>query len=162
MKLNLKPLVGGWLCVACSLGAPPMKTAATCSSGDLTVQMEAGHFLLTEDPKTNSTVCDGIQMVLSNYRDEYSLRFGREDLAEIPIRIRATDDLRTTGIESPFNVSGHTYDDAIDLAQSAWDSLPHELNHVRAGPGHSGWCVDYEPWSEQILGINQRSYLQCR
>jgi hypothetical protein len=138
-----------------------MKTATTCSSGDLKVEIEVGHFMLTEDPPTNSTVCDGIRNILSNYRDEYSLRFGRQDLTEIPIRIRATEDLRTLGVESPYAVSGHTYDDAIDLGQSAWDSLPHELNHVRTGPGHSGWCVDYEPWSEAVLGIDQRSYLQC-
>ena len=125
------------------------------------VQIEAGHFMLTEDPQTNSTVCDGIRMTLSHYRDEYGLRFGRQDLRDIPVRIRATEDLRTIGIESPFMVSGHTYDDAIDLAQSEWSALPHELNHVRTGSGHSGWCVDYEPWSEEVLGIDQRSYLHC-
>src|SRR5215469_11270600 len=109
MKRKLNLLMGGWLCVACSLGAPPMKTATTCSSGDLKVEIEVGHFMLTEDPRTNSTVCDGIRNILSNYRDEYSLRFGRQDLTEIPIRIRATEDLRTLGVESPYAVSGHTY-----------------------------------------------------
>ena len=138
-----------------------MKAAVTCSVGDLVVQIEDGHFMLTEDPQKNLTVCDGIRSILSNFREEYGLRFGRQDLAETPIRIRAAEDLRTIGVESPFPVSGHTYDDAIDLAQSAWDSLPHELNHVRTGSGHSGWCIDYEPRSEAVLGIDQRSYLQC-
>ena len=162
MRLQLTALVGGWLCIACSPGAPPMQVAATCSSGDLTVQIEAGHFLLSEDPRTASAVCEGIRMMLVSYREAYAVRFGNQDLRGIPVRIRSTDDLRTTGIESPLGVSGHTYGDAIDLAELAWNSLPHELNHLRTGPGHTGWCADFEPWSEEVLGINQRSYLHCR
>jgi hypothetical protein len=139
-----------------------MKVASTCADGALTVELEAGHFMLTGSPAANAGICDAIRSIVSTYRDEYELRFGHQRLTRSPVRIRATEDLRATGIQASYVVTGHTYDDAVDLAQSAWESLPHELNPVRTGPGHAGWCADYEPWSEEVLGIDQRSYLGCR
>jgi len=65
-------------------------------------------------------------------------------------------------VDEPFAVSGHTYENAIDLARTALETFPHELNHLRSGRGHDGWCADFEPWSEAVLGISQRSYLGCR
>ena len=57
--------------------------------------------------------------------------------------------------------TGRTYADAIDLARFDWAELPHELNHVRVGPGHEGWCLDFEPWSEAVLGIDEGAHLGC-
>lgn len=37
----------------------------------------------------------------------------------------------------------------------------HELNQVRVGPGHEGWCREFEPWSEAVLGVDERAYLGC-
>ena len=149
--------------LACGLGsAPPIDVAAACSRGDLTVQIEAEHPLLAGDATADAQRCATVAETLGHYREEYELRFDHLELNHIPVRLRVAMDLRTTGVESQFAVSGHTYGDAIDIAGTMLESFPHELNHVRAGSGHDGWCIDYEPWSEAVLGINQRGYLGCR
>jgi hypothetical protein len=165
MKLaaTLLALLMGWGNLACSMGsAPPMSVGAACAEGDLKVEIAVGHSLLSGDQDTDGERCGGVAEALEEYRREYERRFGRQQLAGIPIRIHEVDDLRSIGVEGRFPVSGHTYDDAIDLARDALEAFPHELNHVRTGAGHDGWCIDYEPWSEEVLGINQRGYLGCR
>ncbi len=139
-----------------------MSVATTCARGDLSIEIEDGHSLLTGDPSVDGRECMALAAALRHYREEYELRFGRVNLTNVTIRLRAADDLRTTGVESQFTVSGHTYGDAIDLAGAGLEAFPHELNHLRTGLGHDGWCLDYEPWSEEVLGINQRGYLGCQ
>ena len=73
------------------------------------------------------------------------------------MRVRAKDELTHTGP----GVVGSTSADAIDLGVDHIGAFPHELNHVRTGSGHAGWCIDFEPWSEEVLGINARTYLGC-
>jgi len=146
-------LLAGWCvgaAVACGMGAPPMKVGERCSSGDLVVEMELG----------SATRCSDALARSDQFRAVYGARFGAQDLAGIPVRYRVTEFLNIPGYEG-WNIIGHTYDDAIDLANGHFESLPHELNHVRTGPSHDGWCKDYEPWSEAVLGIDQRSYLGC-
>ena len=138
-----------------------MVLGAICSRGDLRVEIEDGYSSLGDDPHQRARRCSVLAEALGKYREEYEARFGRQDLGEIPIRIRAADDLRSVGVKGQFAVSGHTYVDAIDLGRDALEAFPHELNHVRTGLSHDGWCVDYEPWSESVLGINQRGYLGC-
>lgn len=159
---------------ACGEASPstssPMQVGAGCPFGDTSLQLEEGHSLL--DPGTRPAVWQSLtpdevcQHIVSDwlqlYRDEYEVRFGHIALSDRVVRLRKTSDLRKTGLESDDAISGHTYSDAIDLGADGSDSLPHELNHVRTGSGHDGWCIDFEPWSEQVLGINQRVYLGCR
>lgn len=125
------------------------------------MEIEDGHPVLDDDPHHRARGCAAVAGALVQIREEYEARFGHQDLASIPVRVRAVDDLRTVGVEGRYAVSGHAYADAIDLGQSAIEAFPHELNHVRTGPSHDGWCVDYEPWSELVLGVNQRGYLGC-
>jgi hypothetical protein len=136
--------------IACGIAAPPMKVGERCRSGDLTVEMELGSTISCSDALARSV----------EFRAEYAARFGGHDLTGIPVRYRTSEHLDVPGYEG-WNITGCTYDDAIDLANGHFEGLPHELNHVRKGPGHAGWCVDYEPWSEAVLGIDQRSYLGC-
>jgi hypothetical protein len=155
----------------CEAGSSsPIEVAAACPFGDGWVQMEAGHYLL--DPDTTAPpwrsaapqqICEGVVSTwLQPYRDEYEARFGHVVLSDRVVRLRKANDLRDTGLEGDVSISGHTYPDAIDLSAGSWESLPHELNHVRTGSGHLGWCIDFEPWSEQVLGLDQRVYLGCR
>ena len=164
-------------CLACSVflaacdgeSSLPIQVAAACPFGDTRLQIEAGHYLL--DPVTTTPewrnvspeqVCQGVvSSWLQPYRDEYEARFGHVVLSERVVRLRKESDLRNTGLQADDAIGGHTYSDAIDLGAGSSDSLPHELNHVRTGSGHEGWCNDFEPWSEQVLGINQRVYLGC-
>lgn len=136
--------------VACGIAAPPMRIGERCRSGDLTVEMEVG---------STDTCSDALARSV-HFRAQYNARFGGQDLVRIPVRYRAAERLDIPGYDG-WNITGHTYDDAIDLAKGHFEGLPHELNHVRTGLGHEGWCIDYEPWSEAVLGIDQRSYLGC-
>ncbi|HZX43371.1 MAG TPA: hypothetical protein VFE93_16140 [Myxococcaceae bacterium] len=138
-----------------------MPIAVACSSGDLTLEIETGSDVL-QTMSTERECCLSQLDSLSFLRGLYETRFGHLDLRGWLVRIRATDDLRNTGLDVDYSVAGHTYSDAIDLAAHENTSLPHELNHVRRGSGHGGWCADFEPWSEQVLGIDQREYLGCR
>jgi hypothetical protein len=90
------------------------------------------------------------------YRALYESRFGHLDLTGIPVRYRAAIYLDGD------SHSGMTYVDAIDIAVTGRAGLPHELNHVRTGPSHEGWCLDYEPWSKTILGLDESAYLHCQ
>ena len=152
--------------------APAMSVAVECQLGDTVFQIEAGHWLLDPEKTTPGLkgaapehVCrEIVELWLQPYREEYEARFGHVSLTEHPVRLRSAQDLR----QSPgfpdhvdFSVGGHTYADAIDLAGGNFGSLPHEMNHVRAGAGHAGWCDDFEPWIESVLGMNQREYLGC-
>jgi hypothetical protein len=139
------------LLAGCGFGkAPTIKVGARCAKAGLTIEVEEGSPL----------DCGELLAASLEYRAEYEARFGRQDLSDYVVRFRAADVLSIPGYGG-WNITGHTYDDVIDLAGGHADDLPHELNHVRMGPGHAGWCFDYEPWSEQVLGINQRNYLGC-
>ena len=70
------------------------------------------------------------------------------------VRVRAMDELTYVGP----GVVGSTWADAIDLGVDHIRAFPHELNHVRTGSGHGGWCIDFEPWSEEVLGISEKGH----
>jgi hypothetical protein len=154
---------------ASSSTSSPMQVGAGCPFGDTSLQVEEGHYLLAPASTvavwrslTPQQVCQRIVSDwLQLYRGEYEVRFGQIVLSKRVVRLRKTRDLRDTGLEGDYEIGGHTYSDAIDLGAESTASLPHELNHIRTGSGHSGWCIDFEPWSEQVLGINQRVYLGC-
>ena len=110
------------------------------------MQVEAGHPIS----------CEELLRLSVMYRAEFEARFGRQDLAAVPIRYRNRDFL------DDGRHTGRTYANAIDLSRFNWTELPHELNHVRTGPDHDGWCLDFEPWSEEVLGVDERAYLGCR
>jgi len=125
--------------------APEITIRESCRAEDLEVQVEGGHPLS----------CAELLRVTQTYRAEYEARFGRRGLGGRPVRYRDADFLDGDGH------TGRTYPDAIDLARFDWAELPHELNHVRTGPGHDRWCLDFEPWSEAVLGVDERAYLGC-
>ena len=157
MKKILLTLAGGWLCVACGPSpAPPMAVAVSCTVGDLTVEIERGSAKL-EVMQTREDSCLSTVHTLAFLRGLYEERFGRQDLTDWRVRVRAMDELTHTGP----GVVGSTSADAIDLGVDHIGAFPHELNHVRTGSGHAGWCIDFEPWSEEVLGINARTYLGC-
>src|SRR5262249_48466797 len=126
--------------------APEIRIRESCQEGDLKVEVEGQHPIS----------CRELLRVTLNYRAEYEARFGRQDLTGRPVRYRDAD------LVDRDSHTGRTYPDAIDLARFEWGELPHELNHVRAGPGHDRWCEDFEPWSEAVLGIDERAYLGCQ
>ncbi|HET9035341.1 MAG TPA: hypothetical protein VFN45_04025 [Myxococcaceae bacterium] len=162
MEVPVLALFMGWGSLACGVrSAPPMDVGESCARGDLRVQVAAEHPRLTGVPELDAQWCAELLATLEQYREAYEARFGHQQLAHIPVRIQAVDDLRSVGAKGPYALSGATYADAIDLALNGIGSFPHELNHVRSGPSHDGWCIDYEPWSEAVLGIDQRSYLKC-
>lgn len=145
MRLTLLAL----LLAGCGAVAPPMEVAERCAAGDLTVEVERG----------SSAVCAQELVGLSAVRDLYQERFGHLDLTGIRVRVRATDYVPMP--DGRLDVAGATWVDAIDLAANHTPGLGHELNHVRTGTGHAGWCIDFEPWQEQVLGYESRSYLGC-
>ena len=131
---------------ACGTAAPPMQIGARCQRGDLRLEVEEGVPL---------PGCNELLAITVAYREAYEAEFGHLDLSGVRVRFRASVFVMDGGF------TGHTYSDAIDIGQHQWQDVPHELNHVRTGPGHDGWCLDYEPWSEAVLGIDQRAYLGC-
>ena len=162
MEVPVLALFMGWGSLACGVrSAPPMDVGESCARGDLRVQVAAEHPRLTGVPELDAQWCVELLATLEQYREAYEARFGHQQLAHIAVRVQAVDDLRSVGAKGPYALSGATYADAIDLALNGIGSFPHELNHVRSGPSHDGWCIDYEPWSEAVLGIDQRSYLKC-
>ena len=135
------------LLCACGLEtAPEIELGGRCREADLEVQVEAGHPI----------PCQELLRLSANYRALFEERFGHQSLVGIPIRYRDRDFLDDA------HHTGWRYADAIDLGRLNWAELPHELNHVRTGPGHQGWCVDFEPWSEEVLRVDERAYLGCR
>jgi hypothetical protein len=126
--------------------APPIQVAETCTTGDLTIEVEAGGA---------GPSCADLTLISQQLRAAYEERFGHQNLDGIRVRFRGE-----VFIDRESH-TGHTYADAIDLGSHQWDDLPHELNHVRTGAGHTGWCLDFEPWSEAVLGIEERAYLAC-
>ena len=129
-----------------------MRVGSECQFGDTVVQVEQG----------SSLACSAVLPALQGFRDAYQERFGRVDLGGRAIRVRNTGDLRTTGLSMDTGIGGETYADAIDLAGTCLECLPHEMNHARKGPGHSGWCLDFAPWTRDVLGWNQDAYLGCK
>ena len=146
-------IIAGLLASACSGMRPaaPIQVAESCTMDDTAVQIEAG----VSDEVTVPLTCEGLARMLSAYRAAYEERFGRQGLADRVVRIRRGPYLDDSGH------TGYTYADAIDLTLVGLVGFPHELNHVRTGSGHAGWCVDFEPWSEAVLGVDQRAYLGC-
>jgi hypothetical protein len=95
--------------------------------------------------------------MVDGFRARYEQRWGALALDGWTVRIRTAatfsgDHLGTTWTDSR----------TIDLVDSQWVILPHELNHVRTGSSHDGWCAEFEPWEETELGYNERGYLGCQ
>jgi hypothetical protein len=136
--------------------SPGMDIGAACGKDDLQLKIEVGH------PQANPDGCQAVLSTLVAYREEYEARFGHQDLSDRWVRLRNADDLREVdSLHVDFGVGGETYLDAIDLAKDCLECFPHEMNHVRRGSGHGGWCIDYNPWSIEVLGWDQSAYLGC-
>jgi len=144
-------VVLAFLAAGCGLGqAPHMAVGSECIQGDVTLQLEAGI----------TTACASYLPAVVGYYEEYVAKFG--EVGPVTVRMRATNDLRTTGVSEKFVVGGHTYDGAVvDVIQDGTLYVAHEVRHVQLGGGHSGWCVVYAPWSKAVVGWDQDDYLGC-
>lgn len=130
--------------------APPMTPAAQCkSSTGITIQLESV-------PAGTNGLCAWTATMVDGLRARYEERWGALALDGWAVRIRTSADFSGDHL-------GTTWPDSrtIDLVDGQWIVLPHELNHVRMGEGHSGWCAEFEPWEEAELGLNERAYLGC-
>lgn len=159
MRRALAGVVAALTLGACAGSLPeptPMQVGERCAVGDLTVELEDGY--------SGASHCPTLAAFARIMEDEYDAHFGHQ--GPVTVRLRNTKDLQTDGDGQDFApgwfVTGTTFEGGvIDIALGQLRALPHELNHVRTGAGHGGWCADFEPWSEQVLGINQREYLGC-
>ena len=109
------------------------------------------------DPGLDLEDIQAVAGSLVEYRATYEERFGPVDLNGRVVRIRAEAIPDSDGLAH----RGMTYSDTIDLQSDNFNAFPHELHHLEVGRGHSGWCVDFEPWEEQTLGVEERAYLGC-
>jgi hypothetical protein len=143
-------------CAGCGVSAPDIDVVASCSLGSVPVQIERG----VTSPRADT--CATYASILGEYRDTFVERWGRVALQEEQwtVRVRAGDLADTAGH------TGVTYHHSrvVDIAEAALETFPHELRHVQLGRGsddHHGWCSNFAPWEERVLGVDERAYLGC-
>lgn len=130
---------------------PGMAVATQCtSSTGITIQLESV-------PSGTFRLCEWSALMVDGLRARYEERWGALALDGWTVRIRQAatfsgDHLGTTWHETR----------TIDLVGGQWIVFPHELNHVRMGSGHDGWCAEFWPWEETEFGFDERGYLGCR
>ncbi|MGZ6027912.1 MAG: hypothetical protein ACXWK5_00730 [Myxococcaceae bacterium] len=150
----------GWLVVAagCGVSAPDIPLAASCTAGTIPVQLEQG-VAVHGSP---ASVCQAFAQVLVEYRATFEADWGGVPLQEEQWTIRVR-------VGSTVDADGHTgityhRSRIVDIAEGSPETFPHELRHVQLGPGsddHHGWCRNFEPWEERVLGVDERTYLGC-
>jgi len=146
------------VCAGCGVSAPEIDVATSCTLGTVPVQIEKG---VTAGPSLQDT-CRTFASSLGQYRDTFVEGWGQVALQEEQwtVRVRAGD---------LADAAGHTgvtyhYSRVVDIAEAALETFPHELRHVQLGRGsddHHGWCSNFAPWEERVLGVNERAYLGC-
>jgi hypothetical protein len=144
--------------------APSMDMEVACEVGGLSVQLERGTAWSWDagDPVTGEAACERFGAALVQYRSIYEARWGVLSFgtAGWKVRVRASTTLENG------KAAGLTYFESkvVDLVQGAIFGFPHELHHVQLGPGsgdHHGWCIDFEPWEESVLGLSEHDSLRC-
>ncbi|HET9037089.1 MAG TPA: hypothetical protein VFN45_12825 [Myxococcaceae bacterium] len=146
-------------CAGCGIAAPEIDTAGRCNLGTVPLLIEKG-VTVRGSP---ASVCQAYASILTDYRDTFVDWWGPVALHEEDwtVRVRAG---------AAVDAAGHTgityhYSRVVDVAEGALETFPHELRHVQLGRGsddHHGWCSNFAPWEEEVLGVNERDYLGCQ
>ena len=146
-------------CAGCGIAAPEIDTVGRCNLGTVPLLIEKG-VTVRGSP---ASVCQAYASILTDYRDTFVEWWGPVALHEEDwtVRVRAG---------AAVDAAGHTgityhYSRVVDVAEGALETFPHELRHVQLGRGsddHHGWCSNFAPWEEEVLGVNERDYLGCQ
>ena len=144
------------VCAGCGVSAPEIDVATSCTLGTVPVQIEKG-------VSSEHDSCQTFAAILGQYRDTFVESWGHVALQkeQWTVRVRAGDVADTAGHTG---VTYH-YSRVVDIAEAALETFPHELRHVQLGRGsddHHGWCRNFAPWEERVLGVDERAYLGCR
>lgn len=146
-------------CAGCGVAAPDMDVAASCSLGTVPVLLERG----VTAPASRGDPCRTYASILGEYRDTFVEQWGAVALQQEQWTVR----MRAGGLADGAGHTGVTYhySRVVDIAEAALETFPHELRHVQLGRGsddHHGWCSNFAPWEERVLGVDERAYLGCR
>lgn len=141
------------LLVGCG-GAPQtasqMFVAAQCtSSTGITIQLESV-------PAGTVSLCGWTAAMVDGLRASYEEKWGMLSMDGWTVRIRTAANFYGEHLGATWPESR-----TIDLVDGQMIVLRHELNHIRVGPGHDGWCNEFEPW-EESFGFNEKAYLGCQ
>jgi len=144
--------------VGCGVAAPDISVAASCTLGSVPVLVEEGVSL----GPSSAASCDASAEILGKYRDTFEEGWGAVALQDEgwTLRVRAGS---TVDSEGHTGVTYH-HSRIVDVAERAFETFPHELRHVQLGRGsddHHGWCSNFAPWEERVLGVDERAYLRC-
>ena len=143
-------------CAGCGVTAPDIDVADGCSLGSVPVLLERGVFSAGADS------CRTYASILGEYRDTFVESWGGVALQEERWMVR----VRSGDVADAAGHTGVTYHHSrvVDIAEAALETFPHELRHVQLGRGsddHHGWCSNFAPWEERVLGVDERAYLGC-
>ncbi|HUM09675.1 MAG TPA: hypothetical protein VLT82_01880 [Myxococcaceae bacterium] len=130
--------------------------AGTCSVDGVRIEVEEGVL----GGLGGETPCSYSGRFVSVWRAIYQERWGGVSLDSWIVRIRAPGLLDRAGH------AGLTWYDErlIELSQSHFELLPHELHHARLGEpssDHGGWCADFVPWELERNIQDERVRLGC-
>ncbi len=143
-------------CAGCGVAAPDIDVANRCSLGRIPVLLEQGV------AASASLGCGTYASILGEYRQTFVGSWGDVALEEEQWTLR----VRAGAVADAAGHTGVTYHHSrvVDIAEAALETFPHELRHVQLGRGsddHHGWCSNFAPWEEQVLGVDERAYLGC-
>ena len=146
-------------CAGCGAAAPDIDVATSCRLGTIPVLLEAG----VTAPTSTGDTCRTYASVLGAYRETFVEGWGPVELQEEQWTVR----VRSGEVVDAAGHTGVTYHHSrvVDIAEAALETFPHELRHVQLGRGsddHHGWCSNFAPWEERVLGVDERAYLGCR
>jgi hypothetical protein len=139
-------------CAGCGVAAPDIDVAGRCTLGSLPVLLERGV----------ASACATDASILDEYRQTFVESWGGVALEEEQWTLR----VRAGAVADAAGHTGVTYHHSrvVDIAEAALETFPHELRHVQLGRGsddHHGWCSNFAPWEERVLGVDERGYLGC-
>lgn len=133
-----------------------MDVAARCRLGSVPVLIEQG---ITSSASMD---CGTYATSLGEYRETFVDSWGAVALEEEQWTLR----VRAGAVADAAGHTGVTYHHSrvVDIAEAALETFPHELRHVQLGRGsddHHGWCSNFAPWEERVLGVDENAYLGC-
>ena len=143
---------------ACGVAPPDISIQAACRLGTVPVLIEDGLVLNGSSEAT----CHTYATILGQYRTTFEESWG-------PVALQAEQWTLRVRAGATVDAIGHTgvtyhHDRVVDIAADAFETFPHELRHVQLGRGsddHHGWCSNFAPWEERVLGVDERGYLGC-
>jgi hypothetical protein len=137
-------------------GPAPAVLAGACTIDGVRIEVEEGVL----GGFGGETPCSYSGRFVAVWRGTYEERWGGVPLESWTVRIRTPDLVDDRGH------AGLTWYDRqlIELSQSHFELLPHELHHAGQGAGsstHPGWCADFVPWELDRHIQDERSRLGC-